>query len=259
MSLDLDDAATWLELAGCVARLPVSGLLKRLRDGDETLTDAVQAILATDYRPSQRLDTLRDFLVQQCLGDTWDPTTDPPANWRPDTSPFQVPSRYVDAWFPPDPRYGTDRVTAPIESLMRIRQFYDRIDLNAQNLRPSVRMFGNANIGNPNLTNLQVPNQLELDSNFLLTSWWITTTTWEHVDQFFARCTFRMVVGDRPEMITPGLQLHRQRQSLLVPVPSRQNFFVDFEYFDNGQSYFFPPYVAPVYVFVEGWGRRRQL
>lgn len=72
-----------------------------------------------------------------------------------------------------------------------------------------------------------------------------------------AKAWLTMVVGDRPEMVTPALQLWRQRQTVLIPVPSRQNFSVTFDFRRiDGLA---PAYAPPLYVFVEGWGRRRQL
>jgi hypothetical protein len=44
---------------------------------------------------------------------------------------------------------------------------------------------------------------------------------------------------------------------VLIPVPSRQNFSVTFDFRRiDGLA---PAYAPPLYVFVEGWGRRRQL
>jgi hypothetical protein len=247
---DIDDAITWLELASRVARLPATGLLARLREGDDDLADAILAILAMGYKPSRCLDAMRDFLVQQSLGETWDPTTDVlPSTRAPETSPFEVPQRFLDVWFPQTTPSVRDH---PIEALMRIRQYYDCIDLD-ENTMQSKRMFGNEHIGDAMRCNLQAPGQLTFDNTaVLLTSWWITTADWPGADEFFAQNWLTLVVGNRPEAMTLGLELKRRRQSLLVPVPPRTNFSVTF---DVRRLFAVPPN-RPVYVFVEGWGQR---
>lgn len=242
---DIDEAVTWLELASHVSRLPVAGLLTRLRAGDDQLVDAILAILSTGLKPMQCLDAVRDFLVQQSLGETWDPTTVSVGGFE--TSPFQVPQRFLDIWFPP-----TRKPDPPIEKLMRIRQFYDCIDLTADLLN-STRLFGNRNIGDAGRTNLQVAGQLTFDDTpLLITSWWIMTADWPGSDTFFARSWLTMVVGDRPETTTLGLELKRRRQAVLVPVPPRQNFSVTFDFWKRDEV---PD--RPVFVFIEGWGQRR--
>lgn len=96
---DIDDAVMWLELAARVTRLPATALLARLREGDDDLADAILAILYMGLKPSLCLDAMRDFLVQQSLGETWDPATDVlPSTSVPETSPFQVPQRFLDLW-----------------------------------------------------------------------------------------------------------------------------------------------------------------
>lgn len=256
MKLDVDEAATWLELAATSARMPAAGLIKRLRDGDEDLADAIHAIMAAERSPSERLRAVRDFLVVHSLGETWDPATDvQEAMWRPETSPFQLPPRFLDVWFPlsPDEAMRGER----IEKLFRIRQFYDCVDLTPE-LLYSTRLFGNQHIGDAQRCNLQAPGQLTFDDTpILITSWWITTTSWPTVEQFMSKAWFTMVVGDRPEMMTPALQLWRQRQTVLIPVPPRQNFSVTFDF--RRIDEFMPDYYPPIYVFVEGWGRRKQL
>jgi hypothetical protein len=254
VKLNLDEATTWLELAACVTRLPATGLLTRLREGDEDLADAILAVLESEMKPSQRLDAVRDFLVQHSLGETWDPTTDVGTHaWSPDTSPFQVPQRFLDAWFPQTIAHPHE---PPVERLMRIRQFYDSIDLEPE-LQNSTRMFGNRNIGDARRTNLQVPGQFTFDDTpILITSWWITTVGWPNAEKFFARCWVTVIVGDRPEMMTPALELWHRRQAVLIPVPPRQNFSVVFD-FSHITDEIRPAYAPPLYVFVEGWGQRK--
>jgi len=259
MRLNIDEATTWLELAACVTRLSATGLLTRLREGDEDLADAILAILASELKPSQRLDAVRDFLVTHSLGETWDPATDVATHaWSPETSPFQVPQRFLDVWFPKTspPPSGVFVEAQPVERLMRIRQFYDSVDLEPDLLN-STRMFGNRNIGDARRTNLQVPGQFTFDDTpILITSWWITTVAWPRADEFFSRCWLTMVVGDRPEMMTPALELWHRRQSVLIPVPARQNFSVVFDC-SNVTDEIRPAYAPPLYVFVEGWGQRK--
>lgn len=253
--LDLEEAATWLELAATVARLPATGLLARLRNGDEGLAEAIVAIMEAERSPSQRLDAVRDFLVMHTLGETWDPATDvQQALWRPETSPFQVPPRFLDVWFKPTP--DEMQRGKGIEASMRIRQYYDSLDLSLDMLN-STRLFGNSNIGNARQTNLQASGQLTIDDTpTLLTSWWITTAPWPRADEFFAKTWLTMVVGGRPEAMTIGLELLRRRQTVLVPVPERQNFEVRFD-LSYAHEDVYPRHAPPLYVFVEGWGRRR--
>jgi len=256
VKLDIEEAATWLELAATAARLPATGLITRLRAGDENLADAVHAIMAAERSPSDRLRAVRDFLVMHSLGETWDPATDvQEALWRPETSPFQVPPRFLDVWFPLAPDEKSRGVR--IETTFRIRQFYDCVDLTPELLN-STRLFGNRNIGDAQRTNLQVPGQLTFDDTpILITSWWITTTTWPRVEEFFSKAWFTMGVGDRHEMLTPALELWRRRQTVLIPVPARQNFSVTFDF--RRLEEFIPHYAPPIYVFIEGWGRKKQV
>jgi len=250
---DIDEAVTWLELAARVTRLPATALLARLRDGDDELADAILAILSMGLKPSQCLDAMRDFLVQQSLGETWDPATDVlPSTSVPETSPFQVPQRFLDLWFP---RTRPGRDVIQVEALMRVRQYYDCLDLNVDTLH-SKRMFGNDHIGDAMRTNLQLAGQLTVDDTpLLLTSWWIATADWPGADEFFAQSWLTMVVGDRPEAMTLGLELKRRRQSILVPVPSRTNFSVTFDFRRPADEWL--ERGRPVYVFIEGWGQRR--
>jgi len=256
--LDIEEATTWLELAATVARLPATGLLKRLRDGEDDLGDAIYAILAAERSPSDRLNSVRDFLVLHSLGETWDPATDvQEALWRPETSPFQVPQRFLDVWFP-QTRVTKHHDEPSVESLMRVRQFYDSLELTSDLLN-STRLFGNSNIGDARKTNLQVPGQLTFDDTpILLTSWWITTVSWPRVEDFFSKAWLTLVVGDRQEVMTPALELLRRRQTVLIPVTTRQNFSARFDWSYTPDEVR-PPHAPPLYVFVEGWGQRRSL
>jgi hypothetical protein len=55
--------------------------------------------------------------------------------------------------------------------------------------------------------------------------------------------------------MTLGLELKRHRQSILVPVPPRTNFSVMFDFRRPADEWL--ERGRPVYVFIEGWGQRR--
>lgn len=249
---DVPEIASWLELASRIMRLSAAPLIQRIRDGEPELVDAIKAILAVDHRPSQRLDALRDFLVQQTLGVPPDPTADgvEPSSPQPDPSPFAVPQRFLDLWFP----IKTRPPEPPVEALLCIKQFYDCIDLTPD-LPRSKDMFSYDNIGRAGRTNLQVGGQLTTDDTpVLLTSWWITTTTWSGAERFLSRAFVDLRIGERWETTMPALELWRRRQSLLTPVPIRQNLTVRFGHNEEPLALEHAP---PLYVFLEGWGRRR--
>jgi hypothetical protein len=52
--------------------------------------------------------------------------------------------------------------------------YYDAFDINDQ-FRSSLRLFGNTNIGNAHLTNIQVPGILGGDNILILQRWWART------------------------------------------------------------------------------------
>lgn len=94
----------------------------------------------------------------------------------------------------------------------------------------SIRIFGNSNVGNLNLTNLQVPGQFQFEGSFIVQRWYARTNIqreWNDVwPQFMAamntsHATF--IMGDKPQwqMAISELLDRRPRRSDEEPQHSR--------------------------------------
>ena len=256
---DIDEIVAWLDLAGRVSGVAATGLIARLRDGDENVTHAIQAILAVDESPSARLTTLRDFVITQAVGDPYGASVSPLAQSAlVPISPLEVPEHFLETWFGDLSRPVEDSRRRYEDGLtvahtLRIRQFYDCIHLDRQKTLSSTKLFDNVNIGTMALTNLQVSGQLASDTPALLTSWWITTIPWVGSEEFFAQSWARMSISDRDENVINGLELVRHRQAILTPVPVRHHINVRFD-FTSAEN--LPSKAVPLYIFLEGWIRR---
>jgi hypothetical protein len=130
---------------------------------------------------------------------------------------------------------------------------------------PSSRLFGNANVGNLSLTNLQVAGQLASDQTYVI----LSLRCWLFFDGLNARTNYQQVtsqlyftlnLGDKPQFQAPiwytpaGGGLHGfdsttpiynlgmpTQESILklarpIVVPVRQNFNVNMEFFGVGTT-----------------------
>ena len=135
----------------------------------------------------------------------------------------------------------------------------------ASSIQPSTRLFGNANVGNLALTNLQVAGQLASDQTYVI----LSLRTWLYFDGTNARSNYQRVtsqlyftltLGDKPQFQAPiwytpagggvhgfdsttavfnnGMPSQDAILKLARPIvlPVRQNFNVNMEFFSVGTT-----------------------
>ncbi len=133
------------------------------------------------------------------------------------------------------------------------------------NLQASTRLFGNANVGNLSLTNLQVAGQLASDQTYVI----LALRVWLYFDgtnrrdlyqQTASQLYFTLTLGDKPQFVAPcwyhpagggiyGVDNttsvfnngYPSQQSILklarpIITPVRQNFNVNAEFFAVGTT-----------------------
>ena len=246
---EIDNAVSWTRAAGRAAGINVQWLVNRLNKGDVELSDAIHAVMETRLSAWDRLEELKQFIFAQ-LFDEDGPS---PAGERKRLSPFDVPQVILDEFVKSVPN-GKNR-TAFVADL-DIMQVYDSFEVGGNhgthytprlNDNSSLRMFGNANVGNCNRTNLQVAGQLR--GTALLTGWWIETIADPAIDMILANSFVRLDIGDRRKAEARARSLYREQQPLLVPVHMRMNLSVEF----SCHRYVEPEESIPVYVHLEGW------
>ena len=130
---------------------------------------------------------------------------------------------------------------------------------------PSSRLFGNANVGNLSLTNLQIAGQLASDQTYVILSlrcwlWFEGLNARTNYQQVTSQLYFTLNLGDKPQFQAPiwyvpsGGGLHGfdsttpifnlgtpTQESILklarpIVVPVRQNFNVNMEFFGVGTT-----------------------
>lgn len=132
-------------------------------------------------------------------------------------------------------------------------------------VNPSTKLFGNANVGNLALTNLQVAGQLASDQTYVI----LALRCWLYFDgtnarelylQTASQLFFTLTLGDKPQFVAPcwyhpagggiyGMDAttavfnngYPSQQSILklarpIIVPVRQNFSVTAEFFAMGST-----------------------
>lgn len=78
----------------------------------------------------------------------------------------------------------------------------------AATVAPSTQMFGNANVGNQALTNLQVPGQLASDQTYVILAMraWLYFDGTNHRELYLQVCSqlyFTLTLGDKPQFSAP--------------------------------------------------------
>lgn len=132
-------------------------------------------------------------------------------------------------------------------------------------LGPSTRLFGNANVGQLNRTNLQVPGQLASDQTYVI----LALRCWMYFDgpnrralylQTLSQLYFTLTLGDKPQFTAPAWYFpagggpygfdaaesvlnngYPSQQSILklarpIIIPVRQNISVNAEFFAIGTT-----------------------
>lgn len=130
---------------------------------------------------------------------------------------------------------------------------------------PSTRLFGNANVGQLQLTNLQVPGQLASDQTYVI----LALRCWMYFDgtdrrdlylQTVSQLYFTLTLGDKPQFVAPAWYFpagggiygsdaangilnngYPSQQSILklarpIIIPVRQNISVNAEFFGVGTT-----------------------
>ncbi len=132
-------------------------------------------------------------------------------------------------------------------------------------LQPSTRLFGNANTGNLQLTNLQVPGQLASDQTYVILALrcWMYFDGGSHRDlymQTVSQLYFTLTLGDKPQFVAPAWYFpagggvygvdtttsvlnngYPSQQAILklarpIIIPVRQNISVNAEFFAVGST-----------------------
>ena len=131
----------------------------------------------------------------------------------------------------------------------------------ATTLQPSTKLFGNANVGNLSLTNLQVAGQLAADQTFIAMAlrcymYFVGTNATALFQQVASQLTFTFVLGDKPQFISPAWYLPAgggvygpndssngwpSQDAILklarpIVIPVRQNILVDAQFFAVGTT-----------------------
>ena len=120
------------------------------------------------------------------------------------------------------------------------QSFYDCIEINEQWLN-GYRLFGNSNIGNLDLTNLQIPGQMPGDRAFLIGGWHARTNlpeTGRARDLFMVLAQHvhaTLMIGSRFQMVDALASLLRPNRPRSWPsfVPCRQQFSVSIDRFNS--------------------------
>jgi hypothetical protein len=132
-------------------------------------------------------------------------------------------------------------------------------------INPSTRLFGNANVGQLQLTNLQVPGQLASDQTYVI----LALRAWLYFDgatsrdlylQTMSQLYFTLTLGDKPQFVAPcwyypagggvyGVDTsasvlnngYPSQQAILklarpIIIPVRQNISVNAEFFSVGTT-----------------------
>lgn len=133
------------------------------------------------------------------------------------------------------------------------------------NITPSTRLFGNANVGQLQLTNLQVPGQLASDQTYVILALraWLYFDGTNHRDlylQTISQLYFTLTLGDKPQFVAPCWYFpagggvygtdttasvlnngYPSQQAILklarpIIIPVRQNINVNAEFFSVGTT-----------------------
>ena len=102
-------------------------------------------------------------------------------------------------------------------------------------VQPSTRLFGNRNVGNFNLTNLQIAGQLASDQTFYVRSWYATVPfdadVLDETNDLLRHSTIYMEIGDKSHSPQRLVDLVAGVEAAHLVIPVRQNFGALFQIF----------------------------
>lgn len=104
-------------------------------------------------------------------------------------------------------------------------------------VQPMTRLFGNANVGNLNLTNLQVAGCLASDREVFIGGWSVTTNamgeTLALVEDLMTDAVATFIVGDRRWAERHMADLYREARPIEQLIPVRQSMSVELAFFGS--------------------------
>jgi hypothetical protein len=115
----------------------------------------------------------------------------------------------------------------------RWHHYWDTVSLrNLCEPERSWRLFGNANVGYLQLSNMQLGGMFPVDQTFLISSWYLSLSAipQEYEDLLMTALHESIVtlnIGDRPMQQFPALDLFLEPRQVDCFVPPRQNFSVE--------------------------------
>lgn len=118
------------------------------------------------------------------------------------------------------------------------------------------RLYGNANIGNLNLCNLQIPGQLGCDQVAYMRYWYVDTEVTEAnadlLEEAFHNSVATVTVGNRPVAQLHLSELFYDVCKLDELLPTRQNFSVELSFFSRANDILSNALKSPLRVHIEG-------
>ncbi len=149
---------------------------------------------------------------------------------------------------------------------LRRRHWWDCMEFGAIVAEPRTRLFGNRNIGDSNLSNMQVAGCLASDNMSYVRAWYLSLDADPELirplEQMLCQSTATLHMGDMPQRNDRGIDLWREPQPVDVMVPVRQNMDVTLEFFGRAFETFrdlaasrFSVALEPfrIWVHLEGW------
>jgi hypothetical protein len=136
---------------------------------------------------------------------------------------------------PPD-KFSKDRAS-------RRMVLYDSLEFGGVvPARNSTRLFGNANIGDYNRTNLEVPGQLASDQSFYIAGWHVVASDdselLPHLERMLVDGMATLWLGDRPQTMRKLVELWREPCPVEQILPIRQTFNVVVDFFGRAFNEF---------------------
>jgi hypothetical protein len=122
------------------------------------------------------------------------------------------------------------------------------------------RLFGNANIGNLNLTNLYVAGQLCGDHVAFIRYWYIQTSVTpdnaDALEEAFHNSVATLTIGNKPYSQFHLSELFYDAQQVDLFLPTRQNFGVEISLYGDAQNILNRLLKTPLVVHLEGAEQR---